>query len=776
MNGEPTFTQHLRSVTSKIHASTDVDGILLDVSGDICVAFGADRITIYLANEDKSLIVSKVKAGLDAVEELKLPVSPEYSVAGYVALYKKLVNIRDAYDDEELRSFDPPVYFLKDIDQFTGYRTKQMLVAPILDGADSRDLIGVVQLINSRSGHPFPKIAEMGMVRLCKTLATAFRQKDRNLRAVRSKYDYLVIDGVLSAAELDLAIRSARRKGLDIEQVLTSEFQVTDAALGEALSKFYGLPYEPFRADRPRPAGLLKMLKPKFVESQAWVPVEENESGLVVVTTDPERVRRSRIVNQIFSKQNVSYRICSDREFAATIKQFYGSEDSTGSVDSLISSMEADSGDRLTEVSDAVEPDNSTVQLVNRVIASAHDMRASDIHIEPRSGAAKTKIRFRIDGSLRNYIEVPSSHHAKLVARLKIMANLDISNRREPQDGKIKLSQFYAPLDIELRIATIPTAGGKEDVVLRLSGGGKPVPLGELGLSPRNLETLKPLVIKPYGLFLVCGPTGSGKTTTLHSIMDHINTPETKIWTAEDPVEITQEGMRQVQINPKSNMSFARAMRAFLRADPDVIMVGEMRDKETTSIGIEASLTGHRVFATLHTNSAPESIVRLLDMGMDPFNFADALLGILAQRLAKRLCNKCKKPHVATPQEMASLLEEYCEELKNIDAFRTDVKAARTAILADWKKKFAFGEGQFLLYEAEGCEECQRSGYRGRVGLHELLAATDTIKKHIQEHARVADILATALGEGMRTLRQDGIEKVLQGITDMRQVRAVCMK
>jgi type II secretory ATPase GspE/PulE/Tfp pilus assembly ATPase PilB-like protein len=507
------------------------------------------------------------------------------------------------------------------------------------------------------------------------------------------------------------------------------------------------------------------------------VPVEENESGLVVVTTDPERVRRSRIVNQIFSNHNIAYKVCTDREFAATIKHFYGSDESTGAVDSIISSMEDDIADRPAEVSDErVEPDNATVQLVNRVIAAAHQMRASDIHIEPRSGAAKTRIRFRIDGSLRNYTEVPASHHAKLVARLKIMANLDISIRREPQDGKIKLKQFYSPLDIELRVATIPTAAGKEDVVMRLLGGGKPVPLAELGLSLRNLETLKPLVTKPYGLFLVCGPTGSGKTTSLHSIMDHINTPETKIWTAEDPVEITQEEMRQVQVNPKGNMTFARAMRAFLRADPDVIMVGEMRDKETTSIGVEASLTGHRVFATLHTNSAPESIVRLLDMGMDPFNFSDALLGILAQRLAKRLCNKCKKPHVGTPQEIALLLEEYCEELKNIDSFKTDAKAARTAILADWKKKFAFSEGQFLLYEPEGCEECQRTGYRGRVGLHELLAGTDAIKKNIQEHARVADLLATALGEGMRTLKQDGIEKVLQSITDMRQVRAVCMK
>ncbi|MDD5385547.1 MAG: ATPase, T2SS/T4P/T4SS family, partial [Gallionella sp.] len=281
---------------------------------------------------------------------------------------------------------------------------------------------------------------------------------------------------------------------------------------------------------------------------------------------------------------------------------------------------------------------------------------------------------------------------------------------------------------------------------------------------------------KPYGLFFVCGPTGSGKTTTLHSILKYINKPDTKIWTAEDPVEITQKGLRQVQINKKAGLDFATIMRAFLRADPDVIMVGEMRDKETVSIGIEASLTGHLVFATLHTNSAPESINRLLDMGMDPFNFADALLGILAQRLGKRLCGDCKKPHIATADEIKSMLTEYSGELANTATWKKDSAAATKALYAEWVKLFADDKGQFTLYEPVGCDKCTGTGYRGRVGLHELLIGTDPIKKAIQEHARVAELLAIALEEGMHTLKQDGMEKVLQGITDMHQIRAVCIK
>jgi type II secretory ATPase GspE/PulE/Tfp pilus assembly ATPase PilB-like protein len=372
------------------------------------------------------------------------------------------------------------------------------------------------------------------------------------------------------------------------------------------------------------------------------------------------------------------------------------------------------------------------------------------------------------------YIEVPGSYRNAIAARLKIMCDLDISERRKPQDGKIKFKKF-GPLDIELRVATIPTQGGVEDIVMRILAAGEPLPLDKMGFSKKNLHLCKDVADKPYGLFFVCGPTGSGKTTTLHSVLGYLNTPEMKIWTAEDPVEITQKGLRQVQMNPKAGLTFAIAMKAFLRADPDVIMVGEMRDKETVSTGIEASLTGHLVLATLHTNSAPESIIRLLDMGMDPFNFADALLGVLAQRLARRLC-KCKEAHAATNEEIHALLEEYSLELQNTAIWKKDPKAAKQKVYESWVKEFGNDKGELVLYKAKGCDVCGNTGYKGRLGLHELLIGTDRMKKNIQEHARVAEMLATALEDGMRTLKQDGIEKVLQGITDMAQVRAVCIK
>ena len=768
------FLKRLQAVSNKIHATGNLDELMLELSGDLCELFECDRLTLYAVSEDRQGIVSKVKTGLHSFKDIRLPIA-EQSVAGYVAKMRQLLNLRDVYDEEELLRYSPRLRFLREVDQRTGYRSRQMLAAPIVD-APTGELLGVVQFINRRDEQAFPPLAEEGISSLAQTLAVAFVQRQKPRPAIRTRYDGLVADAVLSAAELELAQRSARRKGVDLEEVLLREFQVPPAAIGRALSSFFGVPYEPFRQGRVKPLDLLKNLKRDYVESSLWLPLEESNEGIVVVAPDPERVRGSRVIENIFPRGRIVYRVTTAQEFRQNVDQFFGALADMGSLGEMLSGMDEGDSSEAGAASDdlSAASDNELVRLVNRIIVEGYQQGASDIHIEPRPGKEKILVRFRKDGSLSPYIEIPSSYRNALVARIKIMCDLDISERRRPQDGKIKFRKF-GPLDIELRVATLPTAGGLEDVVMRILAAGEPIPLDQLGVLPENMQRLKSTVAKPYGLFFVCGPTGSGKTTTLHSILNFINTPETKIWTAEDPVEITQKGLRQVQVNKKAGLDFATVMRSFLRADPDVIMVGEMRDRETVSIGIEASLTGHLVFATLHTNSAPESINRLLDMGMDPFNFADALLGILAQRLTKRLCKECKVAYAPSPDEVERLLGEYCEELAHTEAWLRDPGAARAAVLEGWRR--AHGrDGQFTLYRPKGCETCGGTGYRGRVGLHELLTGSDRIKKQIQEHARVAELFATAVNEGMRTLKMDGIEKVLAGVTDLKQVRAVCIK
>ncbi|WP_395137900.1 ATPase, T2SS/T4P/T4SS family [Schlegelella aquatica] len=433
----------------------------------------------------------------------------------------------------------------------------------------------------------------------------------------------------------------------------------------------------------------------------------------------------------------------------------------------LIESLEREISAASDEDEGQIEQsDNSLVRLINTMIIEAHAQGVSDIHIETYPGREKVRIRFRKDGLLQPYQELPHTYRNALISRIKIMCDLDISERRKPQDGKINFARFAPGHKIELRVATIPTNNGLEDVVMRILASAKPLPLDDLGLSDRNLERLKDAMQRPYGLVLCVGPTGSGKTTTLHSALSYINVPERKIWTAEDPVEITQPGLRQVQVNPKIDWTFAKALRAFLRADPDVIMVGEIRDEETARIAIEASLTGHLVLSTLHTNSAPETVTRLLDMGMDPFNFADSLLGVLAQRLVRRLCNECRVSRPATDEEIEELLADY---LHGCPADEPQLQ--RDQVLRQWVERYG-RQGKLMHHHSEGCDRCGHTGFRGRVGIHELMVASRQVRRLMQTGARSEQLLHQALREGMRTLRQDGIEKVLQGLTTLAEVRA----
>ncbi|QID18757.1 GspE/PulE family protein [Nitrogeniibacter mangrovi] len=766
------FFKGLQAITTRIHATHNIDEIIFELSADLCELFGAERLTIYTVDDARNAIVSKVKMGLHKVNSIRLPIS-ENSIAGYVAYAKKMLNIPDVYDEAALRAISPHLEFRKEVDEVTGYHSKQMLVAPIVSN-EKGELEGVLQLINSVDGQPFTPIAEEGLLGLAQTLGVAFAQRTKAPAAPRSRYDLLVTEAKITREELDAATRKARERKVPTEEVLIEDMGLGQEEIGQAVATFFNVKYEPFHSDRIKPVDLLVNIKREFVEQSHWLPLEENEEGVVIMATDPEQIRASRVAHNVFPNKNIVIRATTVREFRKTVDQFFEASLDMGSVDDLLSDLVEDEQDSSMAEELSAAADNELVKLVNKVIVDAYKQGASDIHIEPRPGKEKTLIRFRKDGTLVPYIEVPASYRNPLVTRIKIMCDLDISERRKPQDGKIKFRK-YSPLDIELRVATLPTAGGLEDVVMRILANSEPIPLDKLGLTENNLSRLMSAITKPYGIFFVCGPTGSGKTTTLHSILGHINTPDTKIWTAEDPVEITQKGLRQVQVNRKAGLDFATMMRAFLRADPDVIMVGEMRDHETVAVGLEASLTGHLVFSTLHTNSAPESIVRLLDMGMDPFNFADALLGVLAQRLAKRLCPKCKAAYHPDVAEMSNLLDEYCLDLQMTTPFKEDADAARKAVAKQWQTTYADKQGQFTFYKPVGCDDCTK-GYRGRVGLHELMLGTDDTKKRIQERARVAELLALALEEGMRTLRQDGIEKVLAGITDMAQVRKVCVR
>jgi type II secretory ATPase GspE/PulE/Tfp pilus assembly ATPase PilB-like protein len=590
--------------------------------------------------------------------------------------------------------------------------------------------------------------------------------KAQQAQPVQKLGETLVELGFLTQAELDEALAiEARDRSVPLGRILADMGMVDIEVVHNVMAKKLGIPVVNLRTMRPSPEAL-KRIPAAIANRYQVLPLAESDGGLVVAVDNPTNMERMEEVRFVAGSKLIAV-VATPQEIRQALELAYGkpaepepsAKRAQENIDigQLTLRLTSEFGaDEASDTGQAPATDSTLVKLVNKIVVDAVEQKASDIHIEVNPAGRSVRVRFRKDGVLVNYLEIPARFRSAIVSRLKVMSQLDISERRKPQDGKIDFKRF-GPLDVELRIATIPTANGLEDVVMRVLAAAVPKPIDELGFDPEALQSIKQMMSRPHGLFLVCGPTGSGKTTTLHSLLGFLNTPDIKIWTAEDPIEISQAGLRQVQMNAKIGWTFAAAMRSFMRADPDVIMVGEMRDAETTKIGIEASLTGHLVLSTLHTNSAAESVVRLLDLGMDPFNFADALLGVLAQRLVRKLCTQCRARYEPSVREVEAIADEYCEG--------TQLEADK--LLRKWR------QDKITMYQAKGCKECDRTGYKGRLAVYELMAADAAVKRLIQTRSPIADIAAAALANGMRTLKQDGIDKVIKGHTDMQQVRAV---
>lgn len=570
-------------------------------------------------------------------------------------------------------------------------------------------------------------------------------------------YDLLVDESFIRHADLVKAVQESLQLHVDLEDLLIQKYKVPKAALGKALSKFFDCPYISYDERTIVDPQLIKDLSHDYLWKNSWLPLKCNTGVLDVLIDDPHDLVRGHDIQRAFPGLIIRYAVSLKHDIRRFLQATIGVND-TGSIADTLGELvhEARTEQTFEEESDGIdENDSAIVRLANQIIVEAYRHEASDIHIEPYSDRKETAIRFRVDGTCSTYMRIPAAYRRALVSRIKIMSDLDISERRKPQDGKIRF-RLNRDKEIELRVATLPTAGNNEDVVLRLLTAKEPIPLDAMEFAPSTLSALQEIVERPHGIILCVGPTGSGKTTTLHALLHHLNTDERKIWTAEDPIEITQEGLRQVQVLPKIGFTFAAAMRSFLRADPDVIMIGEMRDKETADVAVEASLTGHLVLSTLHTNSAVETVVRLLDLGCDPFNFADALQGVLAKRLCKRICIHCKESYHPSAQDYDKLAREYG--------------------VTSWEGLgHSYGEG-FLMSRGRGCEYCNQTGFKGRVALHELLRGSDELRNLIQNRAKTSEMLSVAKKEGMVTLVQDGILKVLAGLTTYEQVRTVAMK
>jgi type II secretory ATPase GspE/PulE/Tfp pilus assembly ATPase PilB-like protein len=732
------FYAGLTDILEKMSGSRHFTDIFPKLEQGLLNLFGAERITIYQRTLDRQDIFSLYKTGTE-LKEIRVPINAK-SLAGYVSLSQQAIMLKDVYDQDELASIHPSLGFNARFDRLTNYRTKSVIVVPIIN---EDVLLGVVQLINCTRSICFDQTQFKYTQLFAKYLGQKFRWE---IGGYQSPFDHLIQQGVLKQGQLN----RWQDEGKSIDDIIRTvkiHCDLSQDQLGHSLSLFYQVPFIKYDLDKYHLHPSSENINLSYLKKNNIVLLESNDGKTLLVLDAPNDANKLLEVEMIVGQQD--YEICVGLK--EDILSYLGESSShSGAVlDNL--------GDILNEFDVEEETDESeeellteetpaVVKLVNRLLVDAKRLDASDIHIEPGKGKTPSRVRMRVDGICQEILQIPSNHVAATVARIKILSHLNIAERRLPQDGKFA-SKVQGKLT-EVRVATLPTVNG-EGVVMRILASEGAMPFDQLNLTPRNEKLVNQSLAHTYGMVLVVGPTGSGKTTTLHALLGKLNTPDKKIWTAEDPVEITQAGLQQVQVNAKIGFKFSDALRAFLRADPDIILIGEMRDRETAHAGVEASLTGHLVLSTLHTNSAPETITRLLDLDLDPVNFAEACLGILAQRLIRTLCGHCKESYQASPQERQSLIQYYGVDL--VDELE----------LSD----------STILYRAQGCEKCNHTGYKGRTGLHEVLVPSQTIKEIIFKKGSASEIKTQAVKEGMRTLLQDGIIKLLQGQTDLTQLR-----
>lgn len=750
-SGSIEYQTKLNSIYQRIHEADHFEDIIWELEQDILDLMQAERLTIYRRDSNTGEIVSWYKTSGDDLEEIRLPMSPT-SIAGYVAMSHQPLLIHDVYDAAFLESIHPQLSFDSSYDQETGYLTDNMVVVPI---KFKETLLGVLQVINRIGGGSFTEQDVIHALAIGKVVASKFRYE---LKSTTGPFDYLVESGRVTYEELEECESKAADRGIPVTIIMKRDLKLEDDELGQSLSQFYQVPYLGFDEEMIADPQLLESLNVNYLAKNYWVPLQTPDGEVVILTDNPNDTDRLMEIQHLLGASSFDLRVGLQEDILQYLGfdlSAYEEEEEEMDLEKIMEQLEdqqepeiaiEDEGDE-DELLD--ENSSAIVNLVNRLIVDAVTMNASDIHVEPMKGEAPGVVRMRVDGVCREVLHIPQHNMRAVVARIKILSKLDIAERRKPQDGKISVKMSGRPL--ELRVATLPTVNG-ESAVLRVLAAGEPLPFEKLNLSQNNMDMTDRMLAHPHGIILVVGPTGSGKTTTLHAFLGKINTPERKICTAEDPVEITQNGLQQVQMMSRIGLTFAVALRAFLRCDPDVILIGEMRDHETAHSGIEASLTGHLVFSTLHTNSAPETVIRLLDMGLDPMNFADALVGVLAQRLVRTLCSDCKEPYQAPEEEVMRLARMYGEERF---------------------PELGVDPSNCTLHRPKGCERCGGTGYRGRTGVHEMMEATDEMKKTIANKGTVEQIRTLALEQGMRTVMQDGIWKIIKGDTDLVQLLRV---
>ncbi|MEI7986170.1 MAG: GspE/PulE family protein [Armatimonadota bacterium] len=555
--------------------------------------------------------------------------------------------------------------------------------------------------------------------------------------------EHFLQEGLISSDQLTLAITKQRE--LDnkesLARILVQMGFISERDRVRCLGKVWGVPFADINEVMPQ-AEALELLSPQNARKFKSLPIERHGNRIIVAMVNPLDIFAIDEI-RLITGLDVEPMIVIEEDLHGALQQYYRSEGEV--LAGVIRDFDGGELNIVAQTDDEEEQeadDAPIIRLANLIISQAVIDKASDIHIEPQKDGLR--VRYRIDGVLMEGMNLPKKVSAALASRFKIIANMDIAEKRSPQDNRISMT--VSGKEFDFRVSTLPCVFGEKIVMRVLDKGSIKVGLNKLGLLENNLMMIEDMCTKTYGIILVTGPTGSGKSTTLYSILNHINTGDNNIITIEDPVEYELSGINQCGVNVRAGMTFAAGLRSMLRQDPDVIMVGEMRDNETATIAMEAALTGHLVLSTLHTNDAPSAPTRLIDMGVEPFLISSSVIGILAQRLMRVTCSNCKEPY----------------QVKKTDVIRFGFELP--------KQIMDNGSETITLYRGAGCDKCKKSGYKGRTGIHELMLVTDELRDMILKHEPSHLLRIAAVKNGMQTLQDDALAKVLLGITTIDEV------
>lgn len=812
----------LQSMLEAIQEAANMESIKRILHEQILGVFQVEMASIFLVKKNNEELASWLLIPGDSVKQIVVPIKTN-SIFGYVASKIESVNLRDAYNVQELRRVGSELNFSDSHDVKANVRSKQILAVPIVQDDTT---IGVLQLINRKDDTDFTFEDEKAARTLAGLLATAFFTHGNFTKKPPSRYESLLAQKILSQKELEQGLAKAAELGEDPDTVLMREFHIPKRKMGELMAKFYSTGFADLEKVDTDPRELFQGINSNYFESKELVPLSLNNGKLSVAVKNIEdqtlasairkHVPKAKQVELLFAfqedirsfwkraqRQNSREQERGRKEpqevidtslfdllgggqsYEDVTEEWTGDhsqEDLTGewagdhSQEDLTEKWTGDQaqeevkeqrvtvvervvernkvienrGDLLVEDNDEIN-DPKVVQMVTKIIERGDTAQASTIHIEPYGLDEDGELRYRIQKSCSKPLRLPRQYVGKIIDRIKFLASLK-QDRSRPQAGKFTFITSRGK-EIELRVATIPTANGNEDIVLSLLPAAKTLVSLDKLLPLRLIPLFKEIIEQRQGMVLVVGPNGSGKTTTLHSALAHINTTEKKIWTAEYPLEIQQRRIRQVQIDPLANFSYVNALQACLGADPDVIMIGDMRDSKTAVMAFDAALNGHLLLSSLPVNTAAEGIIHCLNMGLEPSLLANALNGVLAQRLVRTLCDHCKKPYHPGKDEYDLLFEKYgISFFEHINVMYSE---------------------DLVFHRANGCPKCNNSGYQGKTGVFELLLLTPTIRKLIMKRASLHEIIDEAMINDMTLLLQEGIQLIFKGKTDCKELMSV---